>query len=99
MTVGIMTFIFAGCCLESPEPYSYLMLAMALAGMIMTYLGYRMDDIGRFLNCICRRAEKCFQGVALYCSNVKQWKDRKRKKHWKVKQWLGRAQRNFQRKE
>lgn len=31
-TLGVATLIFAGCCLESPEPYCYIMAVVALAG-------------------------------------------------------------------
>lgn len=76
-TLGVATLIFAGCCLESPEPYCYIMAVVALAGVGMTYTGYRLEEIADY---ICwNRARKMKQ----------------RKKHKKVKMWLGRAQKSI----
>ena len=44
-TIGVTTLIFAGCCLESQEPYCYIMLALAVVGTVITYLGYRLEEI------------------------------------------------------
>lgn len=48
-TLGVATLIFAGCCLESPEPYCYIMAVVALAGAGITYLGYRLEEIVDYL--------------------------------------------------
>lgn len=48
-TLGVTTLIFAGCCLESQEPYCYIMLALALVGTVITYLGYRLEEIADYI--------------------------------------------------
>ena len=48
-TIGVTTLIFAGCCLESPEPYCYIMLALAVVGTIIVYLGYRLEEIADYI--------------------------------------------------
>lgn len=83
-TAGLTVFILAGCALESTEPYGTIALLVALAGLITTYLGYRLEEIGEFLNRICRRLEK-----------IVRLKQKQRRKHQKVKMWLDRARQNF----
>lgn len=44
-TAGLTVFILAGCSLDSIEPYGTIALLVALAGLITTYLGYRLEEI------------------------------------------------------
>lgn len=81
---GLTVFILAGCSLDSTEPYGTTALLVALAGLITTYLGYRLEEIGEFLNRICKRLEK-----------IVRLKQKQRRKHRKVARWLDRAQRNI----
>lgn len=48
-TLGVITLIFAGCCLESQEPYCYIMLALAVVGTVIIYLGYRLEEIADYI--------------------------------------------------
>lgn len=41
---GLTLFILSGSCIDSPEPYNYITGAVTLAGMIIMYLGYRMEE-------------------------------------------------------
>lgn len=82
--IGLTVSILAGCSLDSVEPYGTVALVATLAGLIIAYLGYRLEEIGEFLNRICRRLEKAVR-----------LRMEQRRKHRKVKVWLDRARQNF----
>lgn len=46
---GFTVFILAGCCLDSPGSYGTIALLAALAGLIMTYIGYRLKKIADYI--------------------------------------------------
>ena len=74
---GLTVLILAGCSVDSVEPYGTVALIVALAGITIMYIGYRLEEIADYL-----------------CWNRRR-KMKQRRKHQKVKVWLGRAQRNF----
>lgn len=72
-TTGLTVFILAGCSLDSIEPYGTMALLATLAGIVTTYLGYRLEEIADYICWSRNRRQK------------------QRRKHQKVKVWLGRA--------
>ncbi len=48
-TVGLTITILAGCSLDSLEPYGTVALLVTLAGLITTYLGYRLEEIADYI--------------------------------------------------
>lgn len=46
---GFTVFVLAGCSLDSVEPYGTIALMAALAGIITTYLRYRMEEIADYI--------------------------------------------------
>lgn len=42
---GLTVFILAGCAADSPDFYGIIALLVALAGLITTYFGYRLEEI------------------------------------------------------
>lgn len=46
---GLTVFILAGCAADSPGFYGTIALLVALAGLIITYLGYRLEEIADYI--------------------------------------------------
>lgn len=46
---GLTVFILAGCAADSPDFYGTIALLVALAGIIITYLGYRLEEIADYI--------------------------------------------------
>lgn len=46
---GLTVFILAGCAADSTGPYGTIALLVALAGLIITYLGYRLEEIADYI--------------------------------------------------
>lgn len=69
---GFTVFVLAGCSLDSAEQYGNIALLVALAGIAITYLGYRLEEIADY---ICwNRARKMKQRRKH--RKVKVWLDR-----------------------
>lgn len=71
---GLTVLILAGCSVDSVEPYGTVALIVALAGITIMYIGYRLEEIADYLCWNRRRKMKQRRKHR----KVKMWLDRAR---------------------
>lgn len=88
MPAGLGAFLIAGCAMDSPEPYCYIAVGTSLAGIIITYVGYRSEER-------CRKEKSLhvgclpwlWQSVITSVQKNLELSGRRIRKHRKVRWW------------